>query len=44
MSKYKIHPKKAPGYNLITGKILQELSQTGLRAITQISNAILRIE
>jgi hypothetical protein len=42
--KYKIHPKKAPGYDLITGKILQELSQKGLRAITQIYNAILRTE
>jgi hypothetical protein len=26
VKKYKIHPKKAPGYDLITGKILQELS------------------
>jgi hypothetical protein len=42
--KHKIHPKKAPGYDLITGKVLQELSQKGLRAITQIYNAILRIE
>jgi len=40
----KIHPTKAPGYDLITGKVLQELSQRGLRAITQIYNAILRIE
>jgi len=24
--KCKIHPKKAPGYDLITGKVLQELS------------------
>ena len=42
--KHKIHSKKAPGYDLITGKVLQELSQKGLRAITQIYNAILRIE
>jgi hypothetical protein len=42
--KHKIHPKEAPGYDLITRKILQELSQKGLRAITQIYNAILRIE
>jgi hypothetical protein len=41
---YKINPKKAPGYDLITGKILQELSQKDLRAITQICNAVLRIE
>jgi hypothetical protein len=25
--KHKIHPKKAPGYDLNTGKVLQELSQ-----------------
>jgi hypothetical protein len=42
--KHKIHPKKAPGYDLITGKVLRELSQKGLRAITQIYNAILRNE
>jgi len=42
--KHKIHPKKAPGYDLITGKVLQELFQKGLKAITQIYNAILRIE
>jgi len=40
----KIHPTKAPGYDLITGKVLQKLSQKGLRTITQIYNAILRIE
>jgi hypothetical protein len=28
--KHKIHPKKAPGYDLITGKVLQELSQKAL--------------
>ena len=39
--KYKIHPKKSPSYDLITGKILQELSQNDLTAITQIYNAIL---
>jgi potassium voltage-gated channel Eag-related subfamily H protein 8 len=42
--KYKINPKKAPGYDLITGKVLKELSQKGLRAITQIYNAIIRNE
>jgi len=40
----KIHPTKAPGYYPITGKVLQELSQKGLRAITQLYNAILQIE
>jgi hypothetical protein len=39
--KHNIHPSKAPGYDLITGKVLQELSHKGLRAITQIYNAIL---
>jgi len=42
--KHKIHPKKAPGYDLITGKVFQELFQKGLRAIIQIYNAMLRIE
>jgi hypothetical protein len=41
---YKINPRKAPGYDLITGKILKELSQKGLRTITQIYNAILQTE
>jgi hypothetical protein len=40
----KINPKKSPGYDLITGKILKELSQKCLRAITQIYNAILQTE
>lgn len=39
-----ISPKKAPGYDLISGKILQELSLKSLKAITQIYNAILRTE
>jgi len=29
--KHKIHPKNAPGYDLITGKVLQKLSQKGLK-------------
>ena len=41
---HKSHPSKAPGYDLITGKILQELPKKGLRAITQIYNAVLRTE
>jgi hypothetical protein len=41
---YKIDPKKAPGYDLFNGKILKELSHKGLRAITQIYNAILQTE
>jgi hypothetical protein len=41
---YKTNPTKAPGYDLITGKILKELSRKGFRAVTQIYNAILRLE
>jgi hypothetical protein len=41
---YKTPPSKVPGYDLITGKILQELPKKGLRAITQIYNAVLRTE
>jgi hypothetical protein len=36
---YKKNPKKAPEYDLITGKIRKELSHKGLRTITQIYNA-----
>jgi hypothetical protein len=38
------HPTKAPGYDLITGKILKELPKNGIQAITQIYNAIFRLE
>jgi hypothetical protein len=38
------HPTKAPGYDLITGNILKELPKKGLQAITQIYNAIFRLE
>jgi hypothetical protein len=38
------HPTKAPGYYLITGKLLKELPRKGLRAITPIYNAIFRLE
>ena len=34
--KRKSHPKKAPGYDLITRNVPQDLSQKGLWAITQI--------
>lgn len=37
-----IHPKKAPGYDLITGKVLQECSTKGFKFIQLIFNAILR--
>ena len=41
---HKTHLSKAPGYDLITRKILQEVPKKALRAITQIYNAILWIE
>jgi hypothetical protein len=41
---HQTHPTKVPGYDLITGRILQELSLKGIRAITQLYNAILRLE
>jgi hypothetical protein len=34
--------KKAPGYDLITGRILKELPEVGLRAITLIFNSVMR--
>ena len=41
---YNTNPTKAPGYDLLTGTVLKELSQKGIRALTQIYNAILRLE
>ena len=38
----KLNAKKAPGYDLITAKILKELPITGLKFITQLFNAVLR--
>lgn len=38
-----INPKKAPGYDLINGKVLQELPSKGYKAIQQLFNTILRI-
>ena len=38
------NPTKAPGYDLFTGTVIKELSQKGIRALTQIYNAILRLE
>jgi hypothetical protein len=38
------HPTKAPGYDLITGKLLKELPRKGIRAVTQMYNAIFRLE
>jgi hypothetical protein len=41
---HEVNPKKSPGYDLITGKILKELPQKSLRAITQIYNATPKTE
>ena len=37
-----VRSRKAPGYDLITGRMWQELPDVGLRAITLIFNSILR--
>lgn len=41
ITKY-LNAKKAPGYDLITGRILKELPASGLLYLTQLFNAILR--
>lgn len=38
-----LNPHKAPGYDLITGKILQQLPKKGVRFLTILFNAVLRI-
>jgi hypothetical protein len=38
----RLRPTKAPGYDLITGRILKELPDIGIKAITYIYNSILR--
>jgi hypothetical protein len=40
--KNNLNPKKAPGYDLITGKVLKELSEKGMKMLTILFNAILR--
>ena len=40
----KLNSKKASGYDLINAKVLKELPQKGVIAITQIYNAIIRIQ
>jgi hypothetical protein len=36
-----LNPKKPSGYDLITGKILKELSTIGIKYLTQLFNAVL---
>jgi Reverse transcriptase (RNA-dependent DNA polymerase) len=38
-----LNPKKAPGYDLVTGKILKELPPEGIKMVTMVYNAILRL-
>lgn len=40
---HNVHPRKAPGYDLITGEILKNLPMVSIRLITMIFNAILRL-
>jgi len=37
-----LNPKKAPGYDLITNKVLQMLPKIAIKYITQLCNAVLR--
>lgn len=37
-------PKKAPGYDLITGRVLKELSEKGIRMLTIIFNSAVRLQ
>ena len=37
-----LNPKKTPGYDLITGKVFQQLPDKGIRFLTYLFNAILR--
>ena len=39
---HQLRPKKTPGYDLITGRILKEQPDIGIWAITQIFNSVLR--
>jgi hypothetical protein len=36
---HNLNPKRSPGYDLIKGKILQELPPAGIKYLTQIFNA-----
>uniref|UniRef100_A0A0A9YN50 Putative RNA-directed DNA polymerase from transposon BS n=1 Tax=Lygus hesperus TaxID=30085 RepID=A0A0A9YN50_LYGHE len=40
---FNLSPKKAPGYDLITGKILKELPEKGLKKLLHIINASFRL-
>jgi hypothetical protein len=38
---HSLNPKKSPGYDLLTSKILQELPPIGIKYLTQLFNAVL---
>lgn len=40
----KANPKKSPGYDLITNKILQELPDSGIKILTAIYNAMSKLQ
>lgn len=42
--KNKINARKAPGYDLITGKVLKELPNVAIKFITQLFNAVINRE
>lgn len=42
--KHEINPKKAPGYDLITGQVLQNLPRKAVVKITKIINAVFRLQ
>jgi hypothetical protein len=39
---HELRSTKSPGYDFITGNVLKELPEVGMRAITQLFNSILR--
>lgn len=39
-----LNPKKAPGYDLIAGKILKQLPRKGIVMLTYLFNAVLRLQ
>jgi hypothetical protein len=38
-----LNPKKAPGYDLITGRLLKEITRKAIMLLTAMFNAVIRI-